>query len=233
MTAQELTAQPAPEGEAIPCCPRCHITDCEHRPHISQQQYSLIWQHLDTVYGHHCYAEGCTRTDVQVDHKDGNRWNTVLSNLQPACPRHQQVRAVARERRRGGVGEANVHLRPTDEVSRDVSYETRAHRAEKPFRNWVVGYLVQNGGGPLSEDWFVTNGAEIFDVMQVTTGRWMEKLRSDSGPLKKSEDVLNKRTTIFVTLKPEYWAKINKEYWNGPGAEYSGPRFPDPKEEQQ
>src|SRR6266851_2595940 len=72
------------------------------RKHISKAQRRLIWEYLDEKYGlpRHCYAAGCARTDVQQDHKDGNRNNTVLQNMQPSCPIHQKVRTVARKKER-------------------------------------------------------------------------------------------------------------------------------------
>jgi hypothetical protein len=86
------------------------------------------------------------------------------------------------------------------------SYEIRAHKAEKPFRSWVVGKLVYNGGGPLPADWFITNGAEIFGVMQITTTRYLEKMWSDAGPLEKELGELDKRSAIFLRLKAEFWS---------------------------
>ena len=66
------------------------------RRHISRALRRLVTEHLDDKYGHMCYSKGCPSMNLQIDHRDGNRNNTVLMNLQWACPRHQRVRTVAR-----------------------------------------------------------------------------------------------------------------------------------------
>jgi hypothetical protein len=188
------------------------------RKHISKAQRRLIWEYLDEKYGlpRHCYAAGCARTDVQQDHKDGNRNNTVLQNMQPSCPIHQKVRTVARKKERewertrvsdSGVGmSVNADSRPGD------SYEVRTHVGVEPaFRSWVIGKLVFNGGGPLPWEWFVLNGAEIFKVMPVTTDRYLEKMTSESGPLEKDYVERDKRMTKMVRIKPEFWSTAGKK----------------------
>lgn len=185
------------------------------RRHISQPQYKLIWEYLDATFGHRCFFKGCPRLDIQVDHKDGDRNNTTLTNLQPACPKHQQVRAVARRKGREGRREASAPVSTNADSSPTESYEIRAHRAEGPFRSWVLGKLIFNGGGPLPASWFTTNGAEIFQIMPITTGRYLEKMYSDSGPLEKEPGEINKRTELFVRVKPQFWSTAAR----GKGAE--------------
>ncbi len=185
----------------------------ERRKRLTREQRRLIWEHLDSKYGlpRRCHVVGCEGPPT-LDHINGDRNDQRIINFRPACPRHQKgppwLSISSRERIRADEPYA---LTTNADSAPFGSYESKKNAMTEPaFRAWVIGRLVQNGGGGLSWDYFVEDGAEIYRVMQVTTDRYLRKLTAPSGPLRVDSAEIAQRIQRLVSLKPEFYKQAGQ-----------------------
>ncbi len=185
------------------------------RKHISRAQRAIIREYLDLTFGHVCYANAfdcLNKNELQFDHINGDRNDHRLVNLRWACPRHQKIRTVAclKVRERSNAAESES-VTITADSAPFSSYEAKKNATTEPvFRAWVIGRLVQNGGGGLSWDYLVEDGAEIYRVMQVTTDRYLRKLTAPSGPLEIRTTEIARRLVRVVGLRPEFYKQAGQ-----------------------
>jgi hypothetical protein len=214
VTSADLTGNQRPNsGNAVAISPP--VRGRPARKHISRAQRSLIREYLDFAFGHVCYANAfdCVKNKpLQFDHINGDRNDHRLANFRWACPRHQKVRTVAylKVRERSEAAETQGLTLTADSVPFG-SYESKKNATTEPvFRAWVIGRLVQNGGGGLSWDYLVEDGAEIYRVMQVTTDRYLRKLTAPSGPLAVRTTEIARRLVRVVSLRSEFYQQAGQ-----------------------
>lgn len=76
-----------------------------------------------TLYVHKCVAEaflGPCPEGMQVNHKDGDKWNNVPENLEYVTPKANTRHAMARGLRRYRYGEEHQNSTITEDVVREI-----------------------------------------------------------------------------------------------------------------
>lgn len=163
------------------------------RVRISERQRLLIWDYLDEKYGRICYAEGCGRTDVQIDHKDGDRNHTRLGNLQPACPVHQKIRTVARS-----IVSVRLDANVRGEVPGEHANEAIAiNRLKEPM--WLDFMRGELTWGPMEKQRIRGMSAKHCNISPSTVDRYITKHCNPLGEFRIVHDV--KQGIEFLELR--------------------------------
>ena len=147
-----------------------------------------------------------------LDHIDGNPVNSVLSNLRRVhhnCnakiawnQRGEQIRQLARSSSSVCVSD---HASATERTHAEVDYTTGTFEskvneiAELPYREWITQFIRSHGSIRQAEA--IDSGAEVIGVSVATTTRYLRKLISEKGPLKRwREPNFPKRAFILSKL---------------------------------
>jgi len=136
--------------------------------------------------GEYCSVCKITSIDAQlvIDHIDNNNSNNDLDNLQLLCRRHNYLK----------------NPRPLDDCVSDSNQEDESeinvNRSKEPlFRSFIYGELNEKGKVPLKD--IINSGAEHVGISPVTAKRYLDKMLSERGLLRKTPGW----TKIFIAYK--------------------------------
>lgn len=176
------------------------------------------------AYRYLCLRDGehCTRCStiptaqntLDIDHIDGDSWNSDPENLRLLCrgcnvalaniARKDQVELVRfssarKERERGKpstklVREVVDYKRGSSEMQANLLFELQ-------FRRWALE-RVKDQGGLLKKE-AINAGAEIVGCSPTTTAKYLDKLTSAAGPLQEGRDLLGDTILVFKPIDGE------------------------------
>jgi hypothetical protein len=137
------------------------------------------------------YCRGCgvlsSERQLVLDHKDNNPKNNVNSNLQILC---RQCNYFKNPRR-------PVDLCECESEAPDQS-ELEINRLKEPaFRKFVYHQLNEHGTTPEKD--LINSGAEVLKMSPVTCKRYLDKMCSSTGTLRRLKQV----RTIVVCFKKD------------------------------
>jgi len=150
---------------------------------------------------------------LEIDHADGNPKNDDPDNLHLLCKMHnilmrQKTKrchinylkkyGAVRERERERTGISSSTHKVKNRIDFSVgSQEMKANNEyELQYREWLLNYLIQYK--VISRKESANSGAEIVGCSQTTVGRYIDKLTSSVGPLKKT---VNSEGVQIITFK--------------------------------
>ncbi len=162
-------------------------------------QHDMIYKFLVELDGEECYHCGkitSPEAPLEVDHLDGNRYNSKPENLHLLCKScNLQFRALsttekvhifeidsARRVRGGGRGRDSTRVLKllVDRSSASAEMQVNA-LAETRFRDWILGYLSAHLW--ITRDDAIYGGAEYVGCSPKTTEKYLKKMVSITGPL--------------------------------------------------
>jgi hypothetical protein len=169
-----------------------------------------------------CYTIPTTLITLDIDHIDGNKWNNDPDNLRLLCRKCNVIlENKARPTTRYEAPSDPVCVRereegkPSTRIARQLVDYRQGDSAmqanflfELDFRMWLLDQVRDRGFIP--QDDAINAGAEVVGCSPSTTARYLAKLTSSAGPLKKQKDMLG---CIVLSLRdgllPEPSIKID------------------------
>jgi len=152
---------------------------------------------------------------LEIDHIDGNKSNGQTGNLRLLCKscnvalgnkarKTMEQPSEEKERyRKEGRPETRIVRQIIDFRSDNSPTSMQANLLyEQDFRTWLLGYISANHC--IGQQDAVNAGAEVVGCSPQTAARYINKLTSIAGPLKKHKDKLK---NIILIFKDEFKEK--------------------------
>jgi hypothetical protein len=142
-----------------------------------------------------------------------SRGNAKRDLLNSATNRHISLRdkeksTLQREREREREREANRSNEYARAYDSPLLLDRKRYKTKhKRFRKWVENKIINHGSSSYED--IVNSGAEVFDVDQQTTTRWIKRMISSAGQYTTlpGKDSSGEDISLLV-FKPEYQHKV-------------------------
>jgi len=187
---------------------------------FQRQQHKLAYDFIAARDGEYCLV--CRRRPpavnrLEIDHADNNTSNWDPDNLHLLCQRcnlklrqlstrdhkklirhYSAINVSERERDLGNVSTHQVkelvdYRSGSTEMQANSYYETK-------YREWLLSGIKNNGF--ITKEDAVNSGAEVTGCNPITTSRYLAKMTSSAGVLKKIKDGTGSIIITFKKIKP-------------------------------